>query len=127
MLKILSGVDIVNNSRIKRLIERSPQAVNDIFSKNEIQYCNKKKHFEQSYGARFAVKEAILKATDSHIFAYKLYEIETINLDSGKPVVNIISKKLLEKIKALLNKEDITINVSLSHEKDYSIAQVIIY
>lgn len=127
MLKILSGIDIVNNSRIKRLIERLPNAVNDIFSDKEIEYCNKKKHFEQSFGARFAVKEAILKATDSHIFAYKLYEIETINLESGKPVVNIISNKLLDKIKVLLNKEDFTINVSMSHEKDFSIAQVIIY
>ena len=127
MFKILSGIDIVNNSRIKRLVERSPKAVEDIFSCSEIDYCKKKKHFEQSFGARFAVKEAILKATDSHIFAFKLYEIETINLESGKPIVKIKSKKLIQKIKTLLGKEEYIINVSLSHEKEYSVAQVIIY
>ena len=124
---ILSGIDIVNNQRIKRLIERSPQALNDIFSKKEIEYCEKKRFCEQCFGARFAVKEAIIKATDSHIFDYKLYDIETINLNSGKPKLNIYSEKLNNKIKKLLNKNEFEINVSLSHEKDFSIAQVIIY
>jgi holo-[acyl-carrier protein] synthase len=126
-MKLLSGIDIVNNQRIKKLLERSPDAVFDIFSKKEIEYCNKKKHYEQSFGARFAVKEAVLKATDSGIFEFKLYEIETTNLESGKPVIHIHSAKLIKKIKEKLEKEEYDINVSLSHEKDYSIAHVIIY
>jgi len=126
-MKLLSGVDIVNNNRIKRLLERSPNAILDIFSENEIEYCSKKKYKEQSYGARFAVKEAVIKATDSRLFEYHLYDIETINLPTGKPVVNIKSEKLITKIKSLLNKDMYTISVSISHEKEYSIAQVIIY
>ena len=126
-LIILSGIDIVNNNRIKKLIERSPHALNDIFSLKEIEYCSKKRFSEQSFGARFAVKEAILKATDSGIFSFELFEIETINSNTGKPLINIYSKSLIQKIKNLLNKDKFIINVSLSHEKEYSIAQVLIY
>lgn len=124
---ILSGIDIVKNERIKRLVERSPHAVNNIFSKNEIEHCMKKKFYEQSLGARFAVKEAILKATDSHIFEFKLSDIEIINSKTGKPKININSSVLDLKIKKILNKDEYIINVSMSHEKEFSIAQVIIY
>ncbi len=125
--KILSGIDIVKNQRIKKLVERSPKALDEIFSKKEIEHCMKKKFFEQSLGARFAVKEAILKATDSHIFEFKLSDIETINSTTGKPNINLYSEKLDLKIKKILNKDNYTINVTMSHEKEFSVAQVIIY
>ena len=124
---ILSGIDIVKNQRIKKLIERSPKSLNDIFSKKEIDHCMKKKFYEQSLGARFAVKEAVLKATDSHIFEFKLSDIETVNSKTGKPKINIYSDKLDLKIKNILKKDNYTINISMSHEKEYSVAQVIIY
>lgn len=126
-MKILSGVDIVKNERIRKLTERSPHAIKEIFSEKEIKYCSKKKFSEQSYSARFAAKEAIIKATDSHIFSYKLSEIETINSETGRPIMNIYSQKLDKRIKDILQKDEYTINVSISHEKEYSIAQVIIY
>ena len=124
---MLSGVDIVQNERIKRMLSRSPHAIKDIFSSKEIEYCSKKKYPEQSFGARFAAKEAIIKATDSSIFDYHLYEIETLNTESGKQELVINSQKLKDKIQQLLLKEDYKVNVSLSHEKEYSIAQVIIF
>ena len=43
--KILSGIDIVKNQRIKKLIERSPKSINDIFSQKEIDHCMKKKFY----------------------------------------------------------------------------------
>jgi holo-[acyl-carrier protein] synthase len=124
---LLSGIDIVDNRRIKKLIERSPQALSDIFSSKEIEYCNNKKYPENSFAARFAAKEAIIKATHSGIFDYELHLIETVNLESGQPVMNLYSEKLKDKIRQLLKKNEYTINISLSHEKDYSIAQAIIY
>ncbi len=126
-LIILSGIDIVNNHRIKKLITRSPHTINEIFSKREIEYCQKRKFPEQSFGARFAVKEALLKASDSDILEYDLSKIEIINTDSRKPILIIHIDRLNEKIKKLLNKEIFKINISLSHERDFSIAQVIIY
>jgi holo-[acyl-carrier protein] synthase len=126
-LIILSGIDLVNNTRIKNLINRSPKVIQDIFSQNEIDYCSKKRFPEQSFGARFAVKEALIKALNSGIFDFELNKIETVNLESGKPIINIHSEKMLNKIISLLNKEDYTINVSITHEKEFSVAQVIIY
>lgn len=126
-MKMLSGVDIVKNSRFQRLLERSYDAIYDIFSKSEIDYCNsKKKTSYQSFAARFAVKESLIKAIDGDILAYNLTEIETIRTSSGKPEIYLHSNKVIERIKTLLDKEDFDISVSISHEKEYSIAQVII-
>jgi len=127
MKNILSGIDIVSNDRINLLINRSPETVKEVFSPIEIEYCNKKKYPEQSYGARFAVKEALMKATNSDILEYELNKIEIINKENRKPFLNIKIDKLNNKIKELLEKDNFTINISLSHEKDYSVAQVIIF
>lgn len=124
---ILSGIDIVNNKRIKKLIERSPETIKEMFSQIEIDYCNKKKYPEQSFGVRFAVKEALIKATNSDILEFELNQIETINTENRKPILKINNEKLNNRIRKLLDKDDFKINISLSHEKEYSIAQIIIY
>ena len=54
-------------------------------------------------------------------------KIETINTENRKPVLKINIERLNDRIKELLNKDEYKINISLSHEKEYSIAQVIIY
>lgn len=126
-LNILTGIDIVNNSRIKKLLERNPDAVKDIFSPLEIEYCSKRRFCEQSYGARFAVKEAIIKALDLGILSVELPKIEMVNTESGKPIINIYSDKVKQNIYAALGKERYTIKVSVTHEKEYSVASVIIY
>lgn len=124
---ILSGIDIVENERIKKLIEKVPSSINDIFSKIELEYCQAKVYPYQSFAARFAAKEALLKATDSHILRYNLSKIEVSNKNSGKPILTLQSEELTKKIQSLLGKQDFSINISLSHEKEYSIAEVIIY
>jgi phosphopantetheine--protein transferase-like protein len=126
-LNILTGIDIVKNSRIKRMLERNPDAVKDIFSPLEIEYCEKKRFYEQSYGARFAVKEAIIKALDLGILSAELPKIEMVNSGSGKPIINIHSDKIKQKIYSMLGKDRYTIKVSVAHEKEYSVASVIIY
>jgi holo-[acyl-carrier protein] synthase len=125
--KILNGIDIVLNFRIKKLHERSPEALKDIFSSNEIDYCFKKKNPYQSLGVRFAAKESFIKAINSHILEYDLSKIEIINTDTGKPEIKILAPEIDKKIKKELNKKNYIINLTLSHEKDYSIAHIIIY
>jgi holo-[acyl-carrier protein] synthase len=126
-LKILSGIDIVRNDRIKRLMERSPKVIEEMFSAAEIEYCSKKRFPEQSFGARFAVKEALMKATNSDILEFELCQIEVLNSRSGEPSVKINNIRLKNKIIKMLKKKKFIINVSLSHEKDFSIAHIIIY
>ncbi len=126
-MTILTGIDLVNNLRIKKMIDKKSPVIQEIFSEKEIEYCMKKKHYENSFGIRFAVKEAIIKATDSDILEYELNKIETINTESGKPEVRINIDRLNDKIKKILGKEDFTINITVSHEDNYSVASVLIY
>lgn len=126
-MKILTGIDLVNNLKIKKLIDKKSPVINEIFSEIEIKYCMKKKEYQNSFGIRFAVKEAIIKATNSDILEYELNKIETINTESGKPEVKINIERLNNKIKKLLGKNKFTISITVSHEDNYSIASVLIY
>lgn len=124
---ILNGIDIVNNKRIKKIIDKSSENLKDIFSEKEIEYCFSKKNPTQSLAVRFAAKEAVIKAVDSYILEYDLNKIEVINTESGKPELLIHCNKLKDKIKKLLNKNKYSINLTLSHEKEFSVAHVLIY
>lgn len=124
---ILNGIDIVNNKRIKKILDKSSENLKDIFSKKEIEYCFSKKNPTQSLAVRFAAKEAIIKAVDSYILEYDLNKIEVINTETGKPQIQIHCSKLKEKIKKLLKKNNYSINLTLSHEKEFSVAHVLIY
>lgn len=124
---ILNGIDIVDNRKIKKLMNKSNNSLNEIFSKKEIEYCLNKKNPEVSFGVRFAAKEAILKAINAHVLEFDLTKIEILNNSDGKPYVKINCEILQNRIKKILNKESFIINLTLSHEKEYSIAHVLIY
>ncbi|CAM3231436.1 holo-ACP synthase [Streptobacillus felis] len=107
------GVDIVNVSRIKKAILNNEYFLKKVFSEKEIEYCEKRKNKYESYSARFAAKEAYLKAIGTGIVDINLNKIEIVNLESGKPNLYV-------------NDEMIDGDVSLSHTEDTAIAYVII-
>jgi len=127
MTDIYCGIDIISNKRMKKLLEKSPHILEDIFSEEEMKYCFSKKENYISFAARFAAKEAFLKAIDKGILNFDLNEIEIINQDSGKPFINIRSEKIRLSVEDILKKKDFKIALSISHETGYSVAQVIIY
>ena len=120
-----TGVDIVSIARIKELAKRSgAKLLKRCFTEREIAYCEEIKpesrKFEQ-YAVRFAAKEAVSKALGTGIVEFNFRDVEIINLESGKPVVN-----LLNNAKNIAQNLEITnIQVSLSHENDKAIAFVI--
>ena len=125
-MKILGiGVDIIQNSRIKKAIINQ-SFVNRIFTKAEIS-SSKKIHFKTNYFAkRFAAKEALVKSIGTGIGkSINFKDINVINDKSGKPNI-----KLTNKVNDLIVKKFRTrkfdIFLSLSDEKNYSIAFVII-
>lgn len=118
-MKIKTGIDIIEVSRIKKAIETFDEKfLNKIFTQKEIEYCNSKnsKKFEH-FAARFAAKEACLKAISDFLdnkYSISWKEIEIINCKSGKPILKIYK-----------NIKDIeSIDISLSHIKEYAIASV---
>ena len=121
-MKVSCGTDIIEISRIKNDIEKiGDKFLDRVFTKREIQYCESKKIQKyQHYAARFAAKEAVFKAIsyqikDKYSISWKDIEIE--NDSQGRPKINIIG----------INLENIeNIDVSLSHCKEYAIANVTI-
>ncbi len=123
---MLTGVDILKIQRMTRLMEKSPKAVGDIFSEGEIAYCQGRPHPAESFAARFAAKEALIKAIDSEVLEFDLNQIEIVKTRTGKPEFNITSAHCLEKIRNLMGKDEYKINLALTHEDDYAVAFVVI-
>ena len=128
-MKITTGIDIIEVNRIKKSIEELGDSfLNRIYTQNEIEYCNKSGEIKyQHFAARFAAKEAIFKAISQFTFGREgasWKDIEVINIESGKPVINVDSlKNKLGKTVNNLILEDI--DISISHIKEYAVASVV--
>lgn len=119
-MKVKCGVDMIEISRIKESIETlGDKFLNKIYTKKEIDYCESKgKSKYEHYAARFAVKEAAFKAVSEEVkdkFSITWKDIETINDKNGRPKTDIlfIQSNKIENV-----------DVSISHCKDYAIANV---
>ena len=81
------GVDICDIERLRKIDKKfKDKFLKKIFTPEEIAYCEKKYHKYSSYAARFAAKEAFLKAIGTGLrdgFQWK--DIEVRNDDLGKP------------------------------------------
>jgi len=118
------GVDIVDVDRIKQRIEAGTGFRDLVFSSDEIAYCEKKANSYESYAARFAAKEAFLKAVGCGIdFSIELNEICVANNEIGKPyfiVSEIVERFLIQHLGFIPDTQ-----ISLSHSKQQAIAFVI--
>ena len=125
-MKILGiGIDIVQNSRIKKAI-KNKSFINRIFTKTEILY-SKKKYFKTNYFFnKFAAKEALVKSIGTGIGKIiNFKDINIINDKSGEPKIEF-TKKVSDLIFKKFSTRKVNIYISLSDEKNYSIAFVII-
>ncbi len=122
-MNIRIGTDIIEISRIKKSIEDTDNKfIERIYTNKEIEYCESRKSQKyQHYAVRFAGKEAVFKAISSMLknkFEIDWKDIEILNDSSGRPYVNILKSKISDKI---------NIDISLSHCKEYAVANVIAY
>ena len=119
------GVDIIDNKRFKKLIKDN-KFINRIFSKKEISASKKKLNKINFFSNRFAAKESFAKALGTG-FRNKLNfkDIEILNDKLGKPfyLTNNKIKQIIKKNKKIANFE---LFLSISDEKDYSVAFTII-
>ncbi len=118
-MQIACGTDIIEISRIKESIENTNEKfLEKIYTENEIKYCESKNANKyQHYAARFAAKEAVFKALSKYLEENHVEwkNIEVLNDEHGRPKVNFVNKEL---------KEIESIDISLSHCKGYSVANV---
>ena len=121
------GTDIVNIKRLEKSLKKNNKNFkNRIFSKKEIQYCEKKKKSSSYYAKRFAAKEALSKALGTGIRkGINFKDIEILNDNFGKPSINLkgsTANFLRRKIK----KKKYFIYLSLSDDMPWAQATVII-
>ena len=125
-MKILGiGVDIVENSRIKKLIINQKFLLR-IYTKDEIIKSKKIKNKTAFFSKRFAAKEAFSKALGTGFREMLNFnDISIINNKYGKPSI-LINKKTLNLIDKKFKTKKINILLSISDESKHSIAFVIL-
>lgn len=117
------GIDIVEVYRIRETLGRTPRFAERVFTLEERAYCEAKgAAAAQSFAARFAAKEACLKALQTG-WRGKItwHDIEIVSGENNVPRLEIRgeAKKILENLGA--NR----VHLSMSHTTDHAIAQVI--
>ncbi|MDP2654500.1 MAG: holo-ACP synthase [Candidatus Omnitrophota bacterium] len=110
-----TGIDIIEITRIEQAIKRwGDHFLAHVFCEEEIEYAQKHKFPSQHFAARFAAKEAVLKAIgDNARVSWK--DMKITNDKNGKPVCFYKNKKYSRKI-----------HISISHTKKYAVASAII-
>jgi len=125
-MKILGiGVDIVDNSRLAKLL-KDTLFVKRIFSNIEILIAKKKINKINYYSKRFAAKEAFAKSIGigfRNNLNFK--DISIINDKLGKPSF-VLDEKIKKIVKKQFKTSSFNFFLSISDEKKYSIAYVIL-
>ena len=118
------GIDIIDIRRIKKNINNK-KFISRIFTTNEIKN-NKNKNKEMHYAKRYAAKEAFSKALGTGFRnSLNFNDISVINDKYGKPSIKI-NKKLKNIINKKFKIKKVNVFLSISDEKDHSIAFVVL-
>ncbi len=116
------GTDITKVERFKKWL-KNDELYKRFFNEKEFMVDGSENARIQHFAVRFAAKEAFSKALGTGICGFKLKDVYVQNNEEGKPylVVEKSAKELLEKRCGNCN-----LHLSLSHEKEYAIAFVVI-
>jgi holo-[acyl-carrier protein] synthase len=118
------GVDIIEVRRVRETIERTPRFAERVFTDAERAYCESRGVVAaQHYAARFAAKEAALKALQTGWSGgISWQDVEVSARDSGAPLMLFHgrARELYEQTGAT------AAHLSISHTTEYAIAEVIL-
>ncbi len=116
------GIDIVEIERIRNLINRyGSRFIDRVFSPSEILYCRNKKDPSGSFGARFAVKEAFVKALGTGMIeGMKFKDVALEFIDRPEIKLSGVAETIAK------TRRIAAMHTSISHEKGYAIAIVIL-
>ena len=115
------GCDVIEIDRVSKAIARA-SFVERVFTPDEVAYCQSRgKQAAASFAARFAAKEAVLKALGTGLRGGELKEIEVWSDELGKPNIRLHGYHL-----EIAHKQGVEhIHLSLTHGRDVAMAYVI--
>jgi holo-[acyl-carrier protein] synthase len=118
------GADLAEVARIREAIERyGDRFLRRVFTPLEVAYCRSHRNAAERFTARFAAKEAAMKALGTGWRAgIRWRDIEVTNAKSGKPELKL-SGRAREVLEALGGNR---IHLTLTHAESYALAQVIL-
>jgi len=112
------GVDIIEIDRIEKAITRWGESfLHRVYTEPELELYHKK---PSSLAARFAGKEAVIKALGTQAKGISWQEIEILSDSNGKPFVRLYGKAQNQADSLGLD----NLAISLSHSREYAIACV---
>jgi len=116
------GVDIVPVERLARLVTEHPTSIDTLFTRREQAYCLGKRRGHEHLAARFAAKEAVLKAFGTGLGQRMRWtDVEIVNDVLGRPRVFLDG----EVARLAQRRGLVAVDVSLSHTAELAIAQVV--
>jgi holo-[acyl-carrier protein] synthase len=117
------GTDIIHVPRVEKELARTEGLKETLFTAREIAFCEARGISAQHFAARFAAKEAFLKAMGTGWRdGYRFNEIEILNDDSGKPEAFVHGK-----VQQFCEQKSIDrVHVSLSHTQETAAAVVVL-
>ncbi len=119
-----TGIDIVEIARFRKAKKKwGKNFLNKIFTESEIAYSKKRRFQDQHFAARFAAKEAVLKAFGDKLSSiHNWQDIEILNDKSGRPYI-----RFHRSAKKLKTKEKINnVILSMAHCKGHAVANAIL-
>jgi holo-[acyl-carrier protein] synthase len=119
-----TGIDVVEVSRIKEAMDMWDKKFLDrVFTKRELSYASRRKFSHENLAARFACKEAVLKAFGDTRVGIRLKNIEILNDSKGKPEVILHNEAKKFGDKHQLD----SIIISMSHTSNYAVSNAILW
>lgn len=118
------GIDIIEVARIREVLLRTPRFGERVFTAAERAYCESRGAMSaQHYAARFAAKEAVLKALHTGWRGgIGWQDVEVTSRDSGAPYLILHGM-----VRELFDSSGATAaHLSMSHTSEHAIAQVVL-
>jgi holo-[acyl-carrier protein] synthase len=83
------GIDAVEVDRFRIVLARTPGVARRLFTESERAYGNRKRDPAERLAARFAAKEAVMKALGVGLGAFAFHDVEVVRAPSGQPVLEL--------------------------------------
>lgn len=118
------GVDIVEIARVKRILQRTPNFRERVFSEDERAYCDATANPEVHYATRFAAKEAVVKALGTGFSCgIGVRDIEVRRNTKGRPYVVLHGRA--KEIAAEQGVRELPLSLSFTHTDAVACAMAI--